>query len=323
MTPLGLRSRLTNWFTSSPASDKTASADIDAASLNPLLFLAPIAAPIVLSTAALKPAAQGNSWKSLTPLGVVLLGNFAASVGTKLVTDDSPEERLSNHVYDVERLTNGSIGLFGGTTGRVVEATLGRLADGLMIGIELLSEDVATGRNYEREKVRERLLSSSEAFGRQMRKYISLLLIDSIEYPEEKIDWLGFERKLRGLYSQNKDLIDLVYEELEYTGFLCPEAQEIKDLVTVDGSISTGAHEGFKRLVNEELVDILAAYGDEARKILGPDFDAIDLNDLLKPEAAEIFDLTEEQSEALNELDQEIQTLRRARRIFLTETTWL
>ncbi len=235
------------------------------------------------------------------PLVVILLGNWAAEIGAQLVTGSDPEERLSNHIYDRERKFSGAIGLYGPTIGAAIDTTVGRLADGLMVGIELLWNDVAIGRRIEREKIRKQALDFSETFGRKMRRAITRCLVDSIEVSSGKIDWLQFETGLRELYSQSKNEIQFGYDELEYTGFLCKKAQVVKDLIAIDGSISPQAKEGLKRLVNEQIQDDILECRHGIQKIVGY---PINPHDLLDPRMVESLEETtsEEQRQELIEL---------------------
>jgi hypothetical protein len=145
------------------------------------------------------------------------------------------------------------------------------VANGLVVGAELLSNDVAKGRRAEQEKVRVEVLKSSGEFTEMVLAQIALVLVRSIDtkaVPGEKIDWPDVEKSLGLFFRGPVQLLQRKYSPLEFT----PDGREINRWITPEGEISPGAYPALIRLAIKGCDIFLSAKNKRAARTLGPDF---------------------------------------------------
>jgi hypothetical protein len=199
--------------------------------------------------------------------GVVTVGNLLANWGSDILFEDAGEDdpsiRLAKRVYKTE-IEDLSLGLFGSWLGRYSHPFFGDLASGVITGVELLSKDVAKGREMEREKVRNSLIQDSELFIMRVRYSIFGGMARAISPENLQIQWDVVQKTIQEFYSKKPGLIQEMYSLLDDTGFLVKDAAEIKAAIREDGTISPGgrgqllriAHEGFQAHLSSRIEDL-------------------------------------------------------------------
>ncbi|MBL7685082.1 MAG: hypothetical protein JNK65_03485, partial [Deltaproteobacteria bacterium] len=192
----------------------------------------------------------GGVGQAMNAAAPFLIGNMVTGIGKEAVFhfggyDKDPDSRLDKRVYDIE-LQQISVGasqaLFGksagGYVGALLDGLLGHLEDGILTGAEIFSEDVAKGRQIARQRIKDEMIGNSKSWGKVAKEHlISILLESSSE--TEGIRWSEVEKKISDLYQnpQNKLAIQAVYDTLTLTGHIATEAQEIKDIISLDGNL--------------------------------------------------------------------------------------
>ncbi|MFO1520395.1 MAG: hypothetical protein U1F57_12165 [bacterium] len=199
----------------------------------------------------------GGVGQALNVAGVFLIGNQVIG-GLKEGLfyfggySKDPDARLAKLVYELE-LRQNATGVFGETAGGIIDGLLGHLEDGILCIGELVSDDVAKGREYAREEVKQKLLDDSEKFGVWARGNLVSIVAESTKMETGEIDWSAVESKMKDLYGKNAGSVSAAYQLLGYTGHISTDAQEVKGLLGADGSIEYSNREGIKNLVVYEL----------------------------------------------------------------------
>jgi hypothetical protein len=204
------------------------------------------------------PGVVGNIGKVGRLAGIVGLMNFGLGVATSvqsLVKRNDPNFLLRTKVLDVMTL-NAFKDSYGEYWGSVADGGLGKILLAVFGGCSFFSKTLEERIDHKRSIIRDQLIHDSWKLGAWAREELRKIFTETIA-KTGTLDWNIIESEIKKLYQDPKNRkeqnIEKVYEYIEYVGFIQKKAQQIKDLIGLDGSIKSIDRNGLRMLVQKEI----------------------------------------------------------------------